>query len=118
MWMNVILRHITCLIVLYCFTISSLEGKKIQQAEVLLKASGKSGLIKPISESKFENKGVLVKKRKKRIRGPKNEPTPSKSRQMINIEDFFSQFNFFNFNHSSSSSDSGSSTTDQTSPTR
>ena len=116
--MNVILRYISCLIVLYCFSLSSLEGKKIQPDEVFLRASGESGVIKPISESKLENKGVLVKKRKKRIRGPKDEHTLSKSRQMINIEDFFSQFNFFNFNNSSSSSDSGSSTTDQTSPTR
>ena len=118
MWMNVILRSITCLIFLYCFTISSLDGKKIRKTEVLLKASGKSGEIKPISESQSENKGVLVKKRKKRIRGPKDEQMPSQSRQMINIEDFFSQFNFFNSNNSSSSSNSGSSTTDQTSPTR
>ena len=116
--MNAILRSIFCLIVLNCFTISSLEGKKIRQAEVLLKTSGKSGMIKPISESKSENKGVLLKKRKKRIRVPIDKQTPSQSRQMINIEDFFSQFNFFNSNNSSSSSNSGSSTTDQTSPTR
>ena len=118
MWIYVILRFITCLLILYCFTISTLEGKRIRQTEVLLKASGKSGVLKPISESKSENKGLLVKKRKKRIREPKDKQTPIKSRQMLNIEDFFSQFNFFNFNSSSSASNSGSSTTDQTSPTR
>ena len=116
MWKDTILRSIIILVVFYCITISPLDGKKIHKTKVLQKVSRRSELVKPISDSKSDDKVGLIKKRKKRIKVSKDEQKPSQSRQMINIESFFNQFNLFS--NSSLFSNSGSSSADQASPTR
>ena len=112
MKMSIIMRSITCLIVLYCSIIFFSDAKKIHKSAILLNANGKSDGIKQTSELRSDENGLLIKKRKKRLRVQKDEPKPSQGRQIVNIESFLNQFNLFNF------SATGSSTSDQTSPTR
>ena len=112
MKMSIVMRPIICLIVLYFSIIFFSDAKKIQKSAIFLNANEKSGGIKQMAGFHSDEKGRLIKKRKKRLRVQKDEPKSSQGRQIVNIESFLNQFNLFNF------SAAGSSSSDQTTPTR
>ena len=106
------MRSIICLIVLYFSIIFFSDAKKIQKSAIFLNENGKRGGIQQMAGYNSNEKGGLIKKRKKRLRVQNDEPKTSQGRQIVNIESFLNQFNLFNFSAIESSS------SDQTTPTR
>ena len=116
MRMNTVTHVFSCFFVCYCLAVFSSDGKKIYRTKTSLNSNGRSDVVNPTADLKSNGKGVLIKKRKKRLRVQKDEQKSTHGRQMINVESFLGQFNLFS--NSSLFSNMGSSNTDQASPTR